>query len=338
MISYATTPIDVSRLRFAFAPLGEAVASLRMMRSEVRRRAHLPWLRQVEPKVRAADLRPLRALVPPTGYVPDFLTPGDSLGSGDLDTDLAAVRETRPERLVAEVSWMMDDAGVPPGWHKATAPVHRWMVEHPERAVQVVADQLAVYCELALRPYWSRIRSSMQADVHHRMRVMEKSGADAVLSSLSRHIVWRDECLTVRSNYDFTARLDGRGMVLVPSVFCGPEVLTMLPPDQSMVVYPQPDAAQLWSPGDGSASNPLAALIGQVRAEILETLHQPRSTTDLAAEIGVTPGAVSQHLTVLRRAGLVSNERAGRRVLYVRTAGGESLVHSARPDHEAVLV
>ncbi|MFI9640494.1 ArsR/SmtB family transcription factor [Micromonospora sp. NPDC051925] len=338
MISYATTPTDVSRLRFAFAPLGEAVASLRMMRSDVRRRAHLPWLRQVGPKVRHADLRPLRALVPPTGYVPDFLTPGDSLGYGDLDTDLEAVRETPPERLVAEVTWMMSDPGVPPGWHRATGPVHRWMVEHPERALQVVADQLATYCGLALRPYWKRMHASMRADVHHRMRVMEKSGADAVLSSLSRHIVWRNEHLTVRSNYDFEARLDGRGMVLVPSIFCGPEVLTMLPPDQSMVVYPQPDASRLWAASEGADANPLAALIGSVRAEILETLHQPRSTSDLAAEIGVTPGAVSQHLTVLRRAGLVNNRRAGRRVLYTRTPSGESLVHGARYGGDAVLV
>lgn len=338
MISYVSTPTDISRLRFGYAPLGEAVASLRMMGSSNRRRAHLAWLRQVEPKVRHADLRPLRALVPPSGYVPDFLTPGENLGSGDPTSDLEAVWETPPERLVSEVSWMMQDPGAPPGWAKAAEPVHRWMIEDPKRAVRVVADQLSTYWDLALRPYWSRIQSSLQADVHNRMRVMEKAGADAVLSSLHRHILWQDGRLEVVSGYDFTAQMDGRGVVLVPSLFCGHEVLTMLPPDQSMVAYPQPDAAKVWTASYGSEVNPLAALIGQARAAILETLHEPRSTTDLAAEIGVTPGAVSQHLGVLRRAGLVANERAGRRVLYTRTPGGESLVHSARLSSESVLV
>jgi hypothetical protein len=46
-------------------------------------------------------------LAPPTGYVPDFPTPGDSLGSGGLGTDLAAVRVTpsgRPCRRSAPPS------------------------------------------------------------------------------------------------------------------------------------------------------------------------------------------------------------------------------------------
>ncbi|MGL5857772.1 MAG: ArsR/SmtB family transcription factor [Angustibacter sp.] len=308
------------------------------MSSNVRRRAHLPWLRQVETGVRSADLRPLRAVVPPTGYVPDFLTPGDSLGQGDLDVDLEAVRETPPERLVSEICWMMNDSGAPPGWNKATEPVRRWMVEHPQHAVQLIADHLSTYCDLALRPHWNRVRSSLQADVHHRMRVMERAGAEAVLSSLNQRIIWQDERLQVSSSYDFTAHLDGRGMVLVPSVFCGAEVLTMLPPDQSMVVYPQPDIAKLWTTSTGPQASPLAALIGQVRAEILQTLHQPRSTSDLASEVGVTPGAVSQHLGVLSQAGLVSKRRVGRRVLYTRTSSGESLVHSAQPGIEAVLI
>jgi DNA-binding transcriptional ArsR family regulator len=38
---------------------------------------------------------------------------------------------------------------------------------------------------------------------------------------------------------------------------------------------------------------------------------------------------VSEHLGVLRRAGLVAGRREGRRVLYSRTRAGETLVRAA---------
>jgi DNA-binding transcriptional ArsR family regulator len=54
-------------------------------------------------------------------------------------------------------------------------------------------------------------------------------------------------------------------------------------------------------------------------------LGTPRATIDLAAALGVTPGAVSQHLRVLEGGGLVTRARAGRRVLYRRTELGDRL-------------
>ena len=43
----------------------------------------------------------------------------------------------------------------------------------------------------------------------------------------------------------------------------------------------------------------------------------------------MTPGAVSQHLGVLRACGLVVGHRVGRRVLYVRTDAGDALTEGA---------
>ena len=59
---------------------------------------------------------------------------------------------------------------------------------------------------------------------------------------------------------------------------------------------------------------------------MLTALHAPRSTTELARALALSPGSVSQHLTVLREAGLVHGHRVGRAVLYVRSETGESLI------------
>jgi DNA-binding transcriptional ArsR family regulator len=59
------------------------------------------------------------------------------------------------------------------------------------------------------------------------------------------------------------------------------------------------------------------------RIEILELLRRgPRAVGEIAAEVDVSQQAVSQHLAVLDRAGLVEARREGTRSVYaVRPAG-----------------
>lgn len=65
------------------------------------------------------------------------------------------------------------------------------------------------------------------------------------------------------------------------------------------------------------AMAPFEALGEPTRRAILELLRPgPRAVTELAAALPVSQPAVSQHLGVLRRAGLVESRRQGRRSLY----------------------
>ncbi len=48
----------------------------------------------------------------------------------------------------------------------------------------------------------------------------------------------------------------------------------------------------------------------------------------LAGRFGVTPGAVSQHLAVLYRGGLVDRQRSGRTVLYQASELGLALLRA----------
>jgi DNA-binding transcriptional ArsR family regulator len=73
----------------------------------------------------------------------------------------------------------------------------------------------------------------------------------------------------------------------------------------------------------------LGPLIGSARAALLVRLGTPMSTTQLVAVTGQALGSVGRHLRVLRDAGLVERRRAGRSVLYVRSAAGETLVDAS---------
>src|SRR6478736_10129090 len=59
------------------------------------------------------------------------------------------------------------------------------------------------------------------------------------------------------------------------------------------------------------------ALAHEHRVELIEQLAQgPRSVEALAERVGLTVANASQHLQQLRRAGLVSTQRDGKRVVY----------------------
>jgi DNA-binding transcriptional ArsR family regulator len=77
-----------------------------------------------------------------------------------------------------------------------------------------------------------------------------------------------------------------------------------------------------------NASSAIAALSDPTRRTVFESLADgPRSVVDIARDLPVSRPAVSQHLRVLKDAGLVFDTRRGTRRLYqVDPAGVESLL------------
>ena len=73
----------------------------------------------------------------------------------------------------------------------------------------------------------------------------------------------------------------------------------------------------------------LEALGDRTRRQIVHRLRSgPLSVGELAAALPVSRPAVSQHLSVLRRSGLVEGDRHGRSVLYLRTPVADRLVEA----------
>jgi DNA-binding transcriptional ArsR family regulator len=97
-------------------------------------------------------------------------------------------------------------------------------------------------------------------------------------------------------------------------------------PWQPVLRYPPRGVARLWERDGSTVPEALSAVLGRSRAALLTELDTPASTTDLARRTGLSAGGVSQHLTALREAGLVSAHRTGRYVLYARTGVAEALL------------
>ncbi|TQS30821.1 DUF5937 family protein [Microbispora sp. KK1-11] len=314
-VEWRFTPDDVARLRFAFSPMWELVASLRVLRAPGRHSLHLPWLRAVRPRLREVDLRDLFALVPVSGYIPDFLTPTPDTPLPDFAAELERVRATPPATAYEEMVWVQtpDPAAL------------RRFADDPAEGVRRVAGQLREYWSVAFEEFWPGIRALLEADVMWRARTLAAGGVRELFADLHPGVAWHGDRLVTAKNCAYDGDLGGDGLVLVPSAFSWPDVWVMYEPYLPMLCYPARGVGTLWSDGTPCTPEALAALIGRTRAQVLTALAEPGSTTGLARRLGLTPGAVSQHLAVLSDAGLVARRRLGREVLYRRTPVGESL-------------
>ncbi|MEV5508252.1 ArsR/SmtB family transcription factor [Streptomyces orinoci] len=308
---------DVARTRFAVSPLWEVVAGARVLKGADAQGTHNCWAEQVRPRIAAAglDLSPLARLLPVPGGVPGFLVPPPTTPQPSLEVELAVLRATPPQELTTTIA--------------EAQPAVAALREEGERGLARLAEVTAAYWEVALAPYWPRVLSLSEGDTLHRARRFAEGGAALLFEDLDPQLSWDTDTLRLTGRcIHGTRRLDGRGLLLVPSAFVWPRVFSTLGSEewQPTLRYAPRGIGTLWQRRDQPCSDALAGVLGRSRARLLAELGTPASTTELARRTGLSPGGVSQHLTALRAAGLVSAHRTGRVVLYARTRVGEGLV------------
>ena len=319
MITFRMGRDDALRTRFAISPLHEMQWAVEVVRDPARRSIHLPWARWAEPRARriAPSVELLHSLLAlPGGYVPDFIAPPPETPLPDVAAEIERVAATPPETARRELQKRFDRGNT-------TLPAS--LVADPQTAIaQITAAQREVW-DVLLAPVWPEVRAVLEADVLHNARTLTSSGAEALFDGLHPRVQLNDGVLTIPTTYEGSIDLGGRGLLLVPVAFAWPDVYAMLEePWQPSVLYSARGVGGLWSDereDDGAA---LDELIGRRRAEILRAL--PGATHDLAVRVAASPAGVSQHLGVLRRAGLARSTRDGRRVVYERTPAGDALL------------
>ena len=320
---------SLTRVRFAISPSLELIRSTRVLHDPGGAALHLPWIERAKQATSELDLSLLRALQRSEIYNPDFVHPPPDGPLVDLEDELAVMMATPPEQISAEVRYAYADRELPQ--------VLEPFVSEPGRAIGELAELMRVYWQLCLAEDWPRIRSLLEQDVLHRARQIADGGVQRLFADLDPEVDWRDGELRVPcSQCETVMDLDDRGLLLVPSVFVWPVVtLVTAEPWQPTLIYPARGVGMLWSPEQSAPPDALEKLLGRTRATLLSTLDSPRSTTELAGALGLTPGGVSQHLAVLRDAGLVHGRRVARSVLYNRSCEGDDLLAAAGADGES---
>jgi DNA-binding transcriptional ArsR family regulator len=311
----------LAHLRFAISPLLETIRSVRVLDDPAGQALHLPWVINARRLAATFDLDVLRALQPTDAYSPDFLHPPPLSPLVEFEEEVERMAATPPEQVRHEIERSYAGRPLP----AALEP----FVERPGQATRTLAALLREYWQLTLASHWPRIRALLQGDVLYRSRQIADGGTEQLFGDLHPSVTWEDGTLRVDKAAEGSLDLDSRGLLLVPSVFVWPVVSALMDPAwQPALVYPARGVGMLWEPTEVAAPEALAALLGSRRAAVLLSLDQPRSTAELARLLDVPDSSVSQHLAVLREAGLITGHRVGRVVLYLRSAAGEALVRA----------
>ncbi|GAA1860298.1 DUF5937 family protein [Asanoa iriomotensis] len=318
MIRYRFGRDDLLRTRFAIAPLMELLGAFYVLRRPERYTVHRRWVQWAAPRVPELDLSLLDAAAPFGGpYWPVFVSPPPREPHPTIETELDRVARTPPGQVKAEITQRYGH-DVPDG--------ARPFVDDPARALAALVAQMRALWGAALAPRWPTISALLESELTARARSLVAVGSRAAFADLHPSVTWEAGCLSVRETVrSVDVELAGRGLLLIPSAFTWPLVWPRTdPPWDPALVYPPAGIGDIWEPAPaGDAS--LESLIGRRRARILRELDRPAATLDLAGRMRISAGGISDHLSVLRRAGLVTRRREGRRVVYARTLAGDAL-------------
>jgi len=325
VIHVSMTVTDLGRMRFAYSPLAEVTGSLHMVASGRTQPIHRGWFDAVRESLDGADLALLNAVIPARPFIADFLL---LAGVTDLATSI-----DHQLRLLAGIPADQMRHEIEEVWRGEPMPriVHD-LIAAGEAGPPRLADALYRYWSAAIEPHWREVRAVLDEDVAYRAGELSKGGVGAILADLHHQISVHGHVLRIDKNHTCEQDLAGAGLLLVPSVFIWPNVVFAAgsagPPT---LTYAARGVGKLWGSSERATTDEeaLGALLGRSRAAILTCLALPHSTTELALKLGQRPPSVSQHLSVLRRSGLVTSWRSGRCVLYRRTALATSIVEAS---------
>jgi len=307
--------------RFVISPLAESTASLIVLqRGTAAHPGERAWLdahRLAYRERLAGD--PVTALLVRAAlgrrWIADcftFAPAGD--GEPVLSEELARIRERSPEAARNDLTMSLGGP-LPARLHRS---------DLPERA----ADLLEWVWTQTVLPYWPQRRQIMEADVVARTRQLSQGGWAAALGDMRPGMRWLGEGRLQINAYNYPPRKIAGAQLLFVPVTPGQGWVSWDVPHRYAVMYPC--SGVLAQPGPAQVPEALGALLGPARAGVLVLLETPKSTTQLVAMTGQGLGSVGRHLKVLLDARLVQRRRAGRSVLYYRTAAGEALLEAQR--------
>jgi DNA-binding transcriptional ArsR family regulator len=308
---------DLAATRFAISPLGETTRAIQLLSQSSPAVVNRPWVRWARAELDRHPLRMPRVwplIVNGLPVHPEFLCPAPEVKAPALEAELARLRATPETAVRASLTRVFGDQEWPPS---ATE-----LFERPGESLAEIAAELGEFHDRLIGPHWDRIRPVLEADIGYRSGLLADGGARSLLRDLHPELRWSGGTLTLQDSdagpSPFRVMLGPDGVVLMPSVFNWPHVsVSKATSSQTIVMYPARGTATVWASGkSGVGRTAVEELLGAPRARLLTALRSPATTTALARELGVTRSAVSQHLAVLHRGGLVDRRRTGRSVLY----------------------
>ncbi|MFD9191337.1 DUF5937 family protein [Streptomyces phaeochromogenes] len=230
--------------------------------------------------------------------------PYDAQGAGALTNagarrralELAAARGPRPAEFTAR------------------------LLEDPPRIRAWLRQFLEDCDEAFFAETWSRLRHQLAADARHKTDLLRRKGLAEALASVSPAVALDEAAgrVTVDKLGSGHTTVRDSSLLLVPTSLGWPHLMVLHRYGwQPVLHYPVGSPEPAAPPSVEQLTLRMTALSHPVRMRLCRSLARSAFTTsELAQTHGMTPPEISRHLSVLKKAGLLTTRRRGRYVLH----------------------
>ncbi|MEV8362292.1 DUF5937 family protein [Streptomyces niveus] len=205
---------------------------------------------------------------------------------------------------------------------RQSAFIRRMLADPP--AVRAWIRRLLEDCDEAFfADTWRRVRVQLAADARHKTELLRRKGLAEAVAAVSSAVCLQETgpvtAVVVDKLTSGRTSAAGSGLTFLPTAFGWPHLLALHAPGwQPVVQYPvgspEPSGG---APSVEEVTLRLEAIAHPMRMRLCRSLARGSYTTgELADTYGISAPEVSRHLSVMRKAGLLTTRRRGRYVLH----------------------
>jgi DNA-binding transcriptional ArsR family regulator len=319
MITIHIQPEDIADMRFGYSPLIDLVLSYRVYKRPYP--AFQWWVDAVHEQLVGVPLPYMDAIITPS-FGASFSVPVPDGSSRHIADDLDTLRQTTDAAIRQQLQWILTI--------EPLTPARQHFMDAPREALECLIREMGYYWDIALAPFWRQMMGVLENEILYRAKRFALDGAEQALDELGHNGTFTDGILTIeKTHFPFLPsdyKLGGRGFQLVPTIFKGHVGSHIRPDKRPLLMYGARATGLLQIENDVEPDESLQLLVGAARARVLNALHKPRHTQELARVLSLSASAVSQHLRRLQQAGMVESHRSGYYVYYRLTHRGEQLL------------
>ncbi|MFZ3558305.1 MULTISPECIES: DUF5937 family protein [unclassified Streptomyces] len=165
---------------------------------------------------------------------------------------------------------------------------------------------------------WARVRHQLAADARHKTEVLRRKGLGEALAATSSAVALDEARRAVVVDKISVGRTEtGSGnLILTPTSLGWPHLWVLHRKGwQPMITYPIASPGLTTPPSVEQLTRRMSALAHPTRMRLCRHLARgPYTTSELADAHGMSAPEISRHLSVLKKAGLITTRRRGRYV------------------------
>ncbi|WP_433549421.1 DUF5937 family protein [Streptomyces sp. CA-294286] len=194
-------------------------------------------------------------------------------------------------------------------------------------SVRVWLRRLFEDCDDAFfRDTWQRVRMQLAAEARQKTDLLHRRGPAAALGAVSSAVTLDEDARRIevdKLSVGHTSAVGteagaGAGLTLIPSAFGWPHLWVLYARNWRPVIHYPVGSPEPASPASLELlQRRMDALSHPLRMQLCRFLGRtPYTTVELTDALNITAPEVSRHLTVLKKAGLITTRRRGRYVLH----------------------